>query len=160
MAMESAAMAIMLTNATVTSARVKPCSLGRDAALVRGCWTSAGSMRSPSVLVECGVTSSKAGRSGKGAAHQTGHAVESPLIRVLNGDACTDQIYCVPVDSLLCNATPIDGEHEASVGSARRACGGFLPSEGAAWLHHGALLESTGADVLRYQIASDHPECI
>src|SRR5260370_9242551 len=153
MAMESAAMAIMLTNATVTSASVKPCSLGRDAALLRGCWISGGSMRSTSGLVECGGTSSKAGRSGKGAAHQTGHAVESPLIRILNGDACTDQIYCVPVDSLLCNATPIDGEHEAGVGSARRACGGFLPSERAAGLRPVARLESTGAEVLRYQIA-------
>src|SRR5258708_36295936 len=140
MSMESAAMARMLTNATVTRAMVKPRSFGREGAFVRGRWVRGGSMRSSSVLVECGGTSSKAGRSGKGAAHQTGHAVESPLIRILNGDACTDQIYCVPVDSLLCNATPIDGEHEAGVGSARRACGGFLPSERAAGFDPGDRL--------------------
>src|SRR5712691_3549889 len=160
MSMESAAMARMLTNATVTSAMVKPRSFGRDAAFLRGRWISGGSMRSTSVLVECGGTSGKAGRSGKGAAHQTGHAVESPLIRILNGDACTDQIYCVPVDSLLCNATPIDGEHEASVGSARRACGGFLPSERAAGLHQASRAKSTGTDILRHQIAVYDPEGI
>ena len=147
--MESAAIAMMETNATATSAMVKPRSVEGSPALLRG-RRIIGDSTCASILVKCRSVGCNAGWTRKRSTHQTGYAVELPLVRVLNGDACSDQIYCV--DFL--DAAPIDGEHERGGGSARGSSASKNPSKLGS--RKGAQGESAGRDILRDKVVVDH----
>src|SRR6202035_3379884 len=101
MSIDSAAIAMMATNATVTSAIVKPRSAERRFAGLRWRSISGGSMRRSSILVKCSSGGSNAGRTDERHAQHTCHARVLPLVRVQKSDTGADQIYCVAVYCLL-----------------------------------------------------------
>src|SRR5271155_1852633 len=123
MSMESAAIAMMATKATVTSAIVNPRSRERGFRRVRWRSISGGSMGDPSILVKCGSRGSNARRTDERNTQQTSHAAVLPLVWVPNGDAGADQIYCVTAYCLCLDAAPVDGQCEVPAGPTRTARG-------------------------------------
>src|ERR1022692_4367703 len=152
MSMDSAAMAMMATSDTATSAMVKPRSCRRGSALLRERRISGGSMCGSSVLVKRCSCSAKAGRTDKPPAHQTRKLAVLPIVRVLNGDARADHIYRSSVYCLLCDAAPIDGEEERGGGTAGRSCCDCLPGKSTARLHGLVKVHSAVGDLFRDQI--------
>src|ERR1700722_16758713 len=148
--MESAAIATMESNATATSAIVKPRSFELRSVPLRRRWIRGGSMGSTSVFVECHGGRSKTGWTRKFSAHQTAYAAELPLVRVLNGDACSDQIYCVN----FLDAAPIDGEHQRGGGSARGTWGSKTPSQSGS--RKGSNADAAGSDIFRDKVVIYH----
>src|SRR5271168_867565 len=158
MSIESAAMAIMATNATVTSAMVKPRSPGRDFARLRWRSISGGSIRESSILVKRTRGRGNTRWTDERQPQHTCHAAVLPLVRVQKSDAGADQIYGVAVYCLLLDAAALDGEREEAAGPAWTGNSGG-PGKRASQRRR---LEAQAAivELFRYQVVVDHVECI
>src|SRR6202167_5821543 len=77
-------------------------------------------MPGSSILVKCRCGGGNARRTDERDAQQPGHAAVLPLVRVQNGDAGSNQIYCVVAYCLCLHAAPVDGEPECAAGGTGR----------------------------------------
>src|ERR1700680_4281935 len=123
---------MMLKIASATSAKVTPRSRGRSTALRRGRLISGGSIRASSILVERGSGGRDVGHTRVlRARHQQGnHAVESPLIGILDDHASIGHVGGSRSYGLCRDVSPVDGKREGVRGHTSAACGGGDPGKG------------------------------